>query len=50
MLAHIAGMPVEETALNFLPVAALAGGLTGTKIHRALTRRRNRAAVRQERR
>lgn len=28
MLAHISGIPVEESALSFGPIALLTGGLT----------------------
>jgi hypothetical protein len=41
MLAHIVGIPVEETALNFVPIAAATGGLAGLRLRSAL-RRRNR--------
>lgn len=32
VLAHIAGIPVEETALSFGPVVLLAGGVAGARI------------------
>ncbi len=34
MLAHIAGIPVEETALGLAPVAFVAVGLTSARLHR----------------
>jgi len=39
MLAHIAGIPVEETALNLAPVAFLAAGLTSARLRRLAQRR-----------
>jgi hypothetical protein len=32
VLAHIAGIPVEETALSFGPVLLVAGGAAGMQI------------------
>lgn len=32
LLAHIAGIPVEETALSFGPVVLLAGGMASARI------------------
>jgi hypothetical protein len=32
VLAHIAGIPVEETALSFGPVMLLAGGVASARI------------------
>lgn len=32
MLAHIAGMPVEETALSFAPIVAVAGTLAALRL------------------
>jgi predicted alpha/beta-hydrolase family hydrolase len=40
MLAHIAGIPVEETALSLAPVALAAAGLAGARLRRLATRRR----------
>ncbi|HKZ15516.1 MAG TPA: hypothetical protein VJL81_16890 [Solirubrobacterales bacterium] len=40
--AHIAGIPVEETALSFAPVLAATGGIAGVKLRARLTRRRMR--------
>ena len=42
MFAHIAGIPVEETALSFAPVAVAAGGLASARLRRVSTRRRDR--------
>ncbi len=42
MLAHIAGIPVEETALSFAPIAAAVGGVAGLKLRRRLARMRDR--------
>jgi hypothetical protein len=36
--AHIAGIPVEETALSFAPVILIAGGVAGARL-RGLVRR-----------
>lgn len=38
MLAHIAGIPVEEAALGFAPLALAAGGVAGASLRR-LSRR-----------
>jgi|GEM_PF-1748757 len=38
MLAHIAGIPVEETALSFAPVAVAAGGVAGVRLRRLARR------------
>lgn len=38
MLAHIAGIPVEETALSFAPVALAAGGIAWAWLRRGETR------------
>ena len=47
MLAHIAGIPVEEAALSFAPIAAATGGIVGLKLHeRGLRRRRATATAR----
>lgn len=42
MLAHIAGIPVEETALNFIPIAAAIGGISGLRLRERLRRSRRR--------
>lgn len=39
-LAHIAGIPVEETALAFGPVLLASGGLATLKVRERLGRRR----------
>ena len=39
MLAHIAGAPVEETALSLAPMAFLAAGLAGARLRRLMRRR-----------
>jgi predicted alpha/beta-hydrolase family hydrolase len=39
MLAHIAGAPVEETALSLAPVAFAAAGLAGARLRRLAHRR-----------
>jgi hypothetical protein len=36
VLAHIAGIPVEETALSFGPVVLLAGGVASARIRERL--------------
>jgi hypothetical protein len=53
---HIAGIPVEETALSFGPVLLAAGGLVGMQIRervrdgrQKITRRRHREPRREER-
>ena len=38
MLAHISGIPVEESALSFGPIALLTGGLTLAMLRRFLVR------------
>jgi uncharacterized membrane protein len=43
-LAHIAGIPVEETALSFGPVLLAGGGIAALKVREALARVRGRAA------
>lgn len=48
MLAHIAGMPIEETALSLAPIAAATGGIAGLKLRariRRQARRRRRPAT-----
>jgi hypothetical protein len=39
MLAHIAGIPVEETALSLAPVAFVAAGLTSARLRRLIAQR-----------
>lgn len=34
MLAHIVGVPVEETALTLAPIVAATGGLAGMRLRR----------------
>jgi predicted alpha/beta-hydrolase family hydrolase len=41
MLAHIAGIPVEETALSFAPIAFAAAGLAGARLRRLAAQRRS---------
>jgi hypothetical protein len=38
MLAHIVGIPVEETALSLAPIAALTGGAAGLRLRRRARR------------
>jgi len=45
VLAHIAGMPIEETALSLVPIVAATGGIAGLKLRERLRRRRRRPAV-----
>jgi len=40
MLAHIAGIPVEETTLSLAPVALAAAGLASARLRRLVTQRR----------
>jgi hypothetical protein len=40
LLAHIAGIPVEETALSLAPIAAATGGIAGLKLRDWVVRRR----------
>jgi len=40
MLAHIAGIPVEETALSLAPIAAATGGIAGLKLRERAAKRR----------
>ena len=42
MLAHIAGIPMEETALSLAPIAAAASGVAGQKLRSRTLRRRAR--------
>lgn len=39
MLAHIVGIPVEETALSLAPVAVTTGGIAAVKLRRLARRR-----------
>jgi uncharacterized membrane protein len=41
-LAHIAGIPVEETALSFGPVLLASGGILGLKVRERWTKVRRR--------
>jgi hypothetical protein len=47
--AHIAGIPIEETALSFAPVIALTGGIAGAKLRGRLSKRRIRFRRREGR-
>jgi hypothetical protein len=40
MLAHIIGLPVEETALSLAPIAAATGGWAGLRLRRRQLARR----------
>jgi len=40
MLAHIAGIPVEETALSLAPAAFAAAGMAGLYLRRLAAHRR----------
>jgi hypothetical protein len=42
ILAHIAGIPIEETALSFGPVLAAGGGIATLRLRERLARRRRR--------
>lgn len=42
VLAHIAGLPIEETALNLAPVVFTAGGIAGVRLRRFIVARRPR--------
>jgi hypothetical protein len=46
--AHIAGIPVEETALSFAPVIVATGGVASVKLRAQLARRRMRTRRRAE--
>ncbi len=39
MFAHIAGIPVEETAASLAPIAAATGGIAGLKLRERMRRR-----------
>jgi hypothetical protein len=47
-LGHIAGIPVEETALSFGPVLLAGGGIAALKVRASLAKIRGRAASRGE--
>jgi hypothetical protein len=49
IVAHIAGIPVEETALSFGPVLAAGGGIAMLKVRERLSRHRPRRAQRRRR-
>jgi hypothetical protein len=38
--AHIAGIPVEETALSFAPLIAATGGIAGMKLRERMEKKR----------
>jgi predicted alpha/beta-hydrolase family hydrolase len=42
ILAHVAGIPIEETALSFGPVLAAGGGIATLRLRERLARRRPR--------
>jgi predicted alpha/beta-hydrolase family hydrolase len=42
VLAHIAGIPVEETALSLAPVALTVAGVAGARLRSGWRRKRNR--------
>ena len=42
MLAHLVGIPVEETALTLVPIAAATGGIAGMKLRERVARQRPR--------
>jgi predicted alpha/beta-hydrolase family hydrolase len=42
ILAHIAGMPIEETALSLGPALAAGGGIATLKLRERFARRRRR--------
>lgn len=41
MLAHIAGIPVEETAMSLAPVAFVAAGIASVRLRRLAANRRS---------
>jgi hypothetical protein len=47
-IAHIAGIPVEETALSFGPVLLAGGGIAAMKVRDRVARIRARVASRGE--
>jgi hypothetical protein len=40
ILAHISGIPIEETALSFAPVIAAGGGIAMLRLRERFARRR----------
>jgi hypothetical protein len=50
ILAHIAGIPIEETALSFGPVIAAGGGIAALKLRERFAWRRRRPRRRKARR
>jgi hypothetical protein len=42
ILAHISGLPIEETALSFGPLIAAGGGIATLKLRERVARRRPR--------
>jgi hypothetical protein len=48
IFAHIAGIPVEETALSFGPVLAAGGGIAMMRVRERLARRRPRRTRRRD--
>ncbi len=40
MFAHIAGIPVEETALSLAPIVVATGGIASLKLRERTVRRR----------
>lgn len=44
VLAHIAGLPIEETALSLAPVIATGGGIATLRLRERLAGRRARRA------
>jgi len=40
MFAHIAGIPVEETALSLAPIVVATGGVASLKVRERTARRR----------
>ena len=47
-LGHIAGIPVEETALSFGPVLLAGGGIAAMKVRDRVARLRAKVASRDE--
>lgn len=47
VLAHIAGIPVEETALSFGPVMLVASGIAGARIRHGIRAGRRRLGPRR---
>ena len=45
MLAHIIGIPVEETALSLAPLAAVTGGIAALKLRERARRPRRRRRI-----